>query len=149
MELKTASSIISFARKLEEDGINFYEGLVKKFLQNGDIFLSFAGENRKNITQVERAYYGVISDALEGAFSFNLNTDSFVFDTALKETETIRHALNKAVDMEKSTASFYLKAAEQSKSLLADVPRAFALVARKRSERVSKLLEIDKSIGKD
>lgn len=149
MELKTTSSVISFARELEENGIHFYEGLAKNFPQKREIFLSFASENKKTIMQVERAYYGVISDALEGAFSFSLDKDSFVFSATLQDNETMGNALNKALKIEKSTASFYIKAAEQSKGLLADLPQAFMLVARKRSERIAKLLEIDKSIGKD
>ena len=34
---------------------------------------------------------------------------------------------------------FYTAAAEQSKSLMADVPRAFAMIARKRDSRISML----------
>jgi len=34
---------------------------------------------------------------------------------------------------------FYTIAAEQSKNLMADVPRSFMLVVKKRSERVPKL----------
>ena len=41
--------------------------------------------------------------------------------------------------MEEKILNFYQVAAEQSKHLMADVPRSFTLVAKKRSERVPKL----------
>jgi len=41
--------------------------------------------------------------------------------------------------MEEKMLEFYGTAAEQSKHLMADVPRSFTLVAKKRSERVPKL----------
>lgn len=51
--------------------------------------------------------------------------------------------INTATSMEKEIedkiGQFYPDAVEQSKSLMADVPRAFALIARKRGNRVAKL----------
>jgi hypothetical protein len=41
--------------------------------------------------------------------------------------------------MEELILKFYHVAAEQSKHLMADVPRSFTLVAKKRVERVPKL----------
>ena len=74
MEINTSSATISFARKLEEDSTKFYEDLSQRYPKNEDVFLTFAKENRKYIVQIERAYYGVITDALEGCFAFNINT---------------------------------------------------------------------------
>ena len=47
--------------------------------------------------------------------------------------------MNQAVKMEEKTVEFYSDAVEQSKSLLADIPRVFTMVAKKRGNRISKL----------
>ena len=71
MKLHTASEVISFVRKLESDSAKFYDTLSQKYVQGSDVFLSFAKENGKNIVQIERSYYGVITDAIEGCFAFD------------------------------------------------------------------------------
>jgi rubrerythrin len=139
MELNTASAVISFARKLEEDGIKLYEGLAQKYPQDREALLAFARENKRNVVQVERAYYGVISDAIEGCFSFKIDPEQYRFETELGEDVSYSDALSQAINMEDRTIKFYSDAAEQSKSLLADVPRIFTMVAKKRGERLSKL----------
>ncbi len=101
--------------------------------------MSSARENKKNVVQIERAYYGVISDALEGCFSFKVGPEEYVLDTELAENVAYSDVLNKTVMMEEKIIEFYTDAAEQSKSLLADVPRIFAMVAKKRGERIPKL----------
>lgn len=139
MVLNTASEVISFTRKLEEDSARFYEDLAQRDKKDGETLLSFARENRKNIIQIERAYYGVITDALEGCFAFNINPDEYAFLTELSEKASHAEALAGAIAMEEKIKQFYADAAEQSKSLMADVPRAFAMIARKRDERISRL----------
>ena len=139
MEINTASATISFAKKLEEDSAKFYEDLSQKYPKGEDIFLAFAKENRKNVVQIERAYYGVITDALEGCFAFNLNPDEYTLKTELAEAASFSEALDQAVEIEERITKFYSDAAEQSKSLMADVPRAFTLVARKRESRELKI----------
>jgi len=47
--------------------------------------------------------------------------------------------LAKAIEIEEKIIKFYSDAAEQSKSLMADVPRAFKMVAKKRANRQSTL----------
>ena len=49
------------------------------------------------------------------------------------------HRVGKAITMEETIHDFYVTAAEQSKGLMADVPRAFSLVARKRNDRIDEL----------
>ena len=71
MESPTASAVIDFAVKLEEDSAGYYRRLAEKYDENSEIFMLFSKENGKNKTAVQRAYYGVISDALEGCFAFN------------------------------------------------------------------------------
>jgi rubrerythrin len=139
MKLQTASSVISFAKSLEDESARFYEGLAQRYTQGKDIFLSFAMENKKNIVQIERAYYGVITDAIEGCFAFNIKPDAYTVETTLVKAASYSDALGKAIELEEKIGRFYSDAAEQSKSLMADVPRAFTLIARKRSDRIAKL----------
>jgi len=139
MEINTCSAAISFARKLEEDSARFYEDLSQRYAKDADALLSFAQENKKIIVQVQRAYYGVISDALEGCFAFNINPDDYALKTEVAEGASYSETLKQAVEMEEKMIKFYTDAAEQSKSLMADVPRAFMMVAKKRGNRVAKL----------
>src|SRR4030067_3795537 len=135
MKFNTASQVISFARKLEEDGIDFYESMAKRYTEDSDILLGFARENKKNITRVERAYYGVISDAIEGCFTFDLDPEEFAIKPEDLQHPAGSNSINTAIEMESQTARFYDKAAEQSKSLLADVPRAFSTMVKLREDR--------------
>ena len=139
MELNTASAIISLAKKLEEDSAKFYEELAQRYTRDRETWLSFVKENGRNIVQVERTYYGVITDALEGCFSFRINPDEYAFKTELAENASYSDALDKAFEMEEKIIKFYSDAAEQSKSLLADIPRAFRMVVNKRNTRKPKL----------
>jgi len=140
MELNTASETVSFARELETESAKFYENLAQKYAQGKEIFLSFAKENNKNIVQTERAYFGVISDALEGCFSFKgIDTDNYSIETTLSEGRSCADALNMAVAVEEKIVKFYMDAAEVSKSLMADVPQAFERITKKRNERILKL----------
>lgn len=139
MILHTASEGITFARKLENDSAEFYENLARRNNKDAEAFLSFAGENKKNIVQFERAYYGVITDAIEGCFAFNIDPDDYTLKTAVQDGTDYADVLKQAVEIEKTIIKFYTDAAEQSRSLMADVPRAFAMIARKRASRVEKL----------
>jgi len=139
MELHTASEVISFAKRLENESAKFYEELSQRYARDQEVFLSFAKENGRNVTQIERAYYGVITDAIEGCFAFNINPDEYTFKTELAEQASYSDALDKAVEMEEKIIKFYSDAAEQSKPLLADVPRNFTIVAKKRNNRIPTL----------
>jgi len=144
MTLQTASEVISFAKKLEEDCAKFYENLAQRYTNDREALLSFANENRRNIVLIERAYYGVITDAIEGCFSFQINANKYMFETKLAENASYNAALNKAVEMEEKIIKFYSDAAEQSKSLMADIPRTFAMIAKKRNIRSSKLKSLQR-----
>ena len=139
MILQTATEGISLARQLENDSASFYESLAKKIPANAEFFLACARENKKFITQFERAYYGVITDAIEGCFAFNLNTDEYILKTGIsaevQETDIIRQA----VELEDKITRFYTDAAHQSDGLMADLPRMFKIIARKREERKQRL----------
>ena len=139
MTLNTCSGVISFAKGLENESAKFYQGLSEKYAKDEDVFLSFVKENGKNIVQMERAYYEVISDALESGFAFNINPDEYTFRTELIEKTSYGDTLDQVIEMEETMIRFYSDAAEQSRSLMADVPRAFTLIAKKRRNRSPKL----------
>ncbi len=139
MRLQTASETLSFVREFEEKGAAFYEEMAQKFTNDEETFLTFAKENRKFLTQVQRAYYSVITDAIEGGYAFNLESDEYDFDTQLADDTSYADAVAKALNMEEKILDFYEEAAEQSMSLLADVPRNFKIVAKKRKNRIPKL----------
>jgi len=137
--MNTCSQVISFAKELENESGNFYRDLSKRFNQEEALFLAFAEENGNYVTQIERAYYGVISDAIEGCFAFNIDPEKYSFKTELSATTALSDALKRALEIEEKMITFYSDAAEQSKSLMADVPRAFKIVAKKRNLRKEKL----------
>jgi rubrerythrin len=140
MRLNTASEIIKFAVKLEEDSAKFYEELARRYAEGEELFRAFAKENRKNKISVERAYYEVVSDALETGFSFEgLDADEYSIETGPTEGRGYAELLRIALGMEERIRRFYLTAAERSRSLMADVPRVFARVAKRREERKRKL----------
>lgn len=139
--IHTASEGITLARKLENDSAQFYEVMAKKYAQDAETYLTFSGENKKNITQIERAYYGVITDAIEGGYAFNLDPDKYAFPTAIPENANYADILTQAAAMEEKITGFYAEAAEQSRALMADLPRTFLLVVKKRDARKAKLKE--------
>ena len=139
MKLQTASETISFIKELEEKAAKFYEDLPKKYSNDEDVWLTFAKENRKYATQVQRAYQFVITDAIEGCYAFELDSDDYTFETELPANANYSDALDKAVEIEEKILKFYKVAAEQSMDLMADVPRNFVIVAKKRSNRIPKL----------
>jgi rubrerythrin len=133
---------MTLARKLENDSAAFYEALAKKYVPDAETYLTFAKENKKNIAQIDRAYYGVITDALEGGYAFNLDTDKYIIQTAIPEKAKYADVLKQAAAMEEKIIAYYTAAAEQSRALMADVPQTFLLVARKRKTRQEKLQEL-------
>lgn len=139
MGISTCSEAISLSRELENESAKFYEELSKRFEKDKDLFLTFAKENAKYVTQIERAYYGVITDAIEGCFAFDLNPADYQVKATLSKEASYSDALKEALAMEEKILKFYQIAAEQAKHLMADVPRNFTLVAKKRNERIPKL----------
>ena len=139
MKLHTASETISFAKRLENESVEFYEDLSQRYIKDKDLFLSFIKENGKNVVQIERTYYGVITDAIEGCFAFDIESDEYAIETTLAENAGYYDALGKAIEIEEKIGKFYTDAAEQSKALMADVPRTFVRIAKKRGERIAKL----------
>jgi rubrerythrin len=139
MVIHTASEGVTLARTLESDSAGFYENAAKRFPEIGEKLLALAKENKKNISQVERAYYGVITDAIEGCYAFNLDPENYTLDIGLPANVTKEDVISRAVKTEETIINFYKDAAEQSKSLMADVPRNFTLIAKKRESRKAAL----------
>jgi len=140
MQLQTASQVINFAVELEDKSAKLYEDLAEKFKQYKEVFLSFVKENKKNKLLVQRVYNEVVSDALETGFSFeDLGVDDYLIEINLAEDVSLPDVLKKALDIEAKIERFYLNAAKKSKSFLADVPRVFEKIGKKRDERKEKL----------
>ena len=142
MKLNTTSAVISFAKQLENESAKFYEDWSEKYAKDKEFFLSFAIENKKNVVYIERAYYGVITDAIEGCFAFDIDTDKYPCETCLVQNSSYTDALREAIRMEEQIIKFYYDASEQSKSLMADVPVAFLTVAAKRNKRIPRLRSV-------
>jgi hypothetical protein len=135
MILHTASEGIAFTKKLENDSAKFYEDLAHRYGKDAETFLSFAKENKKNIAQIERTYREVITDAIEGCFAFNIDPDDYSFKIIVPDGKRYIEILNQAIQIEDKIMKFYLEAGNQSRGLMADIPRVFMMVARKREAR--------------
>jgi hypothetical protein len=142
MIIHTASEGITLSRKLENESAGFYEDMAKKFTKDAETLRSFAQENKKNISQIDRAYYGVITDAIEGGYAFNLDTDKYILKTEIAGKAGYADTLKQALTIEDKITAFYTEAAQQSGALMADVPRTFLLVAKKRAARIAKIKQL-------
>ena len=142
----TASAIISFAEKLEDDSSKFYKQLAEKYMENKELFLSFAEESRKNKVLVIRTYQETITDALEACFIKSVNLDEYIVETTLMKDANYSVALKMAIKLEEKASKFYLNIAERSESLLATIPRAFRKVAERRNNRKLKLKSLLESL---
>jgi rubrerythrin len=139
MRLQTASEGIAFAKGLEQDSKELYELLGERFSKHADLFRAFAAENEKNWKNTQRAYYGVISDAIEGSYSFDLDSDAHAIEAGVPDRCSMSEAVDVAVRVEKVVAGFYEEAARQSEGLLADVPRVFRQMAKRHRKRIAEL----------
>ena len=144
MQLNTSASVISFAKQLEADSAAFYEKMAEKCPKGKEVFGTFSKENGNYATMVQRAYYGVITDAIEGCFAFSVETDKYAFAKEPAEGISFADALNQAINMEQKLISFYTDAAQQSEALMADVPRTFLIVVKRRKGREDKLRALPK-----
>ena len=132
----TASAIMSFSERLEDDSVAFYEKLAKRFDAGKEMFLRFGENSRKNKTLLVRTYQETISDALEASFSFkDLELTDFEFENMLEKDMSFKEALEMALEIEEKASMLYSQIAEQAKSLLATLPRAFSSVERRRRAR--------------
>jgi hypothetical protein len=138
MECTTAASVITYVSKIELDSATLYEQWGKLHEKLRDSFEAFAKGNRKNEQRVKRAYYNVVSDALETGFCFkDLRAD--IVMPEFSKGASVSEVLNLAVRLEKEIQDFYVKAANSSRALLPDVPRQMDKVSQERTKRVGQL----------
>ena len=114
MRLHTCSEVISFARQMENEAASFYRDLAEQYGKDEDIFLSFTKENNKYILQIERTYYGVISDAIEGCFAFDTDPDKYTFETKLAENATFLGVLSQAIGIEEKMIKHMIELMEEN-----------------------------------
>lgn len=143
MALHTASALISFYSKLEDQTERFYSCLAenKNYLKGRDTFLALAKENLKHKRMITRTYREAITDAFEACFSFTgLHEDAYRIDTKVSDDLSYTDALKKAIHIEETTHAFCTHTSEKSRALLAGIPQAFNWVAKKKDSR-KQLLE--------
>ncbi len=132
MHMQTASEAVSFSQEIEEKAAVFYEELAKKFPEHADFLNNMAKENRKFAKQLHRTYISVITDAIEGSYAVNIDSEKFEFSTDASEIENISQAIERIKEVEAKIIEYYELAAEQSRSLMADVPREMSIIVKKR-----------------
>ena len=143
MKLNTMAGVMSFVSKIENDSASFYKTYAKKYPELESIFLSWNKENNKFEKNVKRTYFGVITDTLESNYAFQgLDTDDYDVDMKLPVDVDASEAIKKACEIEETLKNFYLKAAQLSEGHLADIPRLFRKIAKKREERCQSLGEL-------
>lgn len=139
MIVHTTAEWLSLAKNKENEAAGYYEGLASKYPRGADTFLSLARDSRKYANQIEMAYYSVISDAIEGCFALNLETDNYALDIGLAVEISFSDAVKKVMVVEEKLAAFYADAAEQCQAVMADIPRVMNQIAQKRKKRKAEL----------
>jgi len=140
MKLNTMAGVMTFVSKIENDSASFYRNYAKNYPELESTFMSWNKENSKFEKNIKRTYFGVITDTLESNYAFQgLDTDDYNFETQLPENADSSEAAKKARDIEETIMNFYLKAAQLSDGLMADIPRLFRKIAKKREERCRSL----------
>lgn len=139
MQLCTASETISFIRELEEKLAAFGETIAGKYGQDPETWHAYAKENKRYVSQVQMAYQSVITDAIEGCYAFDLETDHYVLNLELADGAGYAEAVATAVAGEETMIRLYEQGVEQSDALLADVPRNFKMILKKRKKRLEAL----------
>lgn len=143
----TASAIINFAQRLEDEASKFYKELANMYSKAREAFLAFVKEGEKNKMLLTRTYQETITDAIEACFSFkDLNLSDYLIEMTLARDLSYSDALKIALKLEEKAIKFYSDIAEQSRSLLATIPRAFKKVAQERNARRLKLKSLLNSL---
>ena len=138
MKLNTASAAIRFAKQLEDETRDLYEKVSERYPECQTILAPFVRENKRNVGSIDRAYIGVVSDALDTQFAFKgIDTDDYEVLTDLPDSPD--QVIAVLASNEETIMAFYRAAADSSRDLLADVPRAFDRIASKRARRAEAL----------
>jgi len=141
--LRTTSEIVSFAKCLEETTAALYLNLAQRGPEWHDIFLALHEQNVEHVRRIQRTYQNVISDALEAGFAFRIEHGDFSIDASEEGIVDLEEGLRRALSIERNIGRFYRLAAEQSRVLMADIPRAFDWLANERDRRVDMLGGVD------
>ena len=137
MKLSTMAAVMTFVSKLENDAAAFYEAQADVYPELKDDFLAWSKENRKFEKQVKQTYFGVITDTLESNFSFEgLDTEDYDLSTSLEEGADVSATRQKALRLEETIRDFYMRSAQSCEGLMADIPRLFKKIAKKREDRL-------------
>jgi rubrerythrin len=140
--LNTASALISFYSKLEDQTEEFYNCLAenKHYVKGRDTFLAFAQENKKHKMMVTRTYREGITDAFEACFSFTgVHTAAYRIDTEISDSLSYTDALKKAITLEETAYTFCTHTSEKARALLAGIPQTFNWIAKKKASRKQRL----------
>lgn len=138
MNLNTASAAVRFAKQLEDESRDLYERVTERYPEWQPTLAPFIRENKRNLGSIDRAYIGVVSDALDTQFAFEgIDTDDYEVLTDLPDSPD--QVIAVLGSNEETIIAFYRAAADSSRDLLADVPRAFDRIASKRSRRTEVL----------
>lgn len=134
MALSTAAAVISYISRIENETAEFYETVCRTHSDLRSMVEAFSNENRKFETRVKRAYYSVVSDALETGFSFQGVSEDVVVPR-IDPSAGPADILKMSHDLETRIQELYESASASSKVLLPDVSRAMAQVVRSREKR--------------
>ena len=138
MELSTTSAAITFAKSLENDSLEVFERLAEQYPHWNALLAPLIRENKYNVQTIERAYIGVVSDALDTQFAFQgIDTHDYALATTLPDP--LGEIVNVLMSNERTIVAFYKAAAESSRDLIADLPRAFDRIASKHERRFEPL----------
>ncbi len=146
--LNTASGLIEYYTKYEDRIKSFYETLAEdeRCAANKELFKSMAEGNEKHKKEVLRAYYEVITDAIEACYIRSLDETKYEVDTEITPEMTYADILRKAVGIEEKSGGFCAEAYRCTSGLLADISVAFRRVSRWKAKRAEKLKELLESV---
>ena len=147
MKLNTMAAVMNFISEIESTSSALYLTCAERYPQLKGKFLSLATENQKFEKMVEQKYFGVITDAIEASFCFELlDTGDYNVEVVLPENATPLEVLRMTLEIEQTIINFFLKAAEVSTGLMADIPRVFRKIAEARRERCLALEALGKRL---
>ena len=147
MKLNTMAAVMNFISRIESTSSALYLTCAERYPQLKGKFLSLATENQKFEKMVEQKYFGVITDAIEASFCFELlDTDDYNLEVVVPENATPLEVLRLTLEVEQTIINFYLRVAEVSMGLMADMPRVFRKIADTRKERCLALEALGKGL---
>jgi len=136
MRIHTSSEGVSLAKRLENDSAQFYGEASERYQEAGIGFSTYQNENRRHVRDIERTYYGVITDAIEGGYCLDVDSAALAFDPHIATTASVRDTLVQAADIEGKIETFYRTAGDQMAPLMADLGHLFRRLAKRHHERL-------------